>query len=629
MKHLLITILILCIFLFITDKTYAKNINNQTSDLNIWIDSTFTESLKSVNIAGATIVLMQGDSILHIDGYGVTDIKSNNTVKSNSSIFGVGSISKVFVATAIMQLYEDGILELDKDINRYLKSFQFKYPFNDSVAVKDLLTHSSGFGDRNIQTAVESEKDIIPLAKYLEKRMPAQVRPAGKVISYSNHGYALLGLIVEEVSGVPFYEYIKKMILRPLEMNHSSFKRQDSLKENYVSSYLQKGEKLLPYKPEFHLYYPAGSFKATASDMGHFITMFLNNGNFKGNQILKSSTVNKMFQTGFRHYKNSDFGWLLGFPESQWNGFKLIGHGGATQGFSSQLSLIPEKNIGVFISVNSSSYPHSKSRVFIDQFINKLFTKLIPESAFKKEQTEDSSKEGIFDEPLDNFTGSYRYVHYARNTLDKLGVLIGLAPEIDIVSKDNRLEIPNWNDKLTPVSDLTFHSKYGGYVAFDKNTNGEINYYFAESFAYHKLKWYEPVKFQIFWIGSIILIFLIFIITNVVRKLFVRNRKSHLLNKINFSLASLSVIFMAILAYSLATADPLSFFIDIPLLIKLVLVLPFIIIPLIIVSIYILAKAIKFKELKTFGLIYQSIIVSATLFFIPWLMYYNLIGFNY
>lgn len=253
----------------------------------------------------------------------------------------------------------------------------------------------------------------------------------------------------------------------------------------------------------------------------------------------------------------------------------------------------------------------------------------MPESIVENKEPKVSPIFGSVDEPLEKFTGTYRYTQYAHKTFDKVAILIGLAPEIEIVLKDDTLETVEWQDKLVPISDLTFHSKYGNYLAFGKNTKGEISYFFAESFSYHKLKWYEPVKFQILWIGSIILILLIYIIASTVRKLFVRNKKGHLIKKINFSLASLIVLFLAILAYGLITTDPLEFFYGVPLLIKISLVVPLIIIPLEFANIYLLIKAIRFKELGTFDLIYQTIVVVAALFFIPWLMYYNLIGFNY
>ena len=343
MKHLLITFLILCTLFSFENKIYSQNTDVQTSDLNAWIDSTFTENIKSLNIAGATIVVMQGDSILHLNGYGVTDIESKKAVDAHRSIFGVGSISKTFVATAVMKLYEDEKLELDRDVNNYLKSFQLSYPFNDSITVRHLLTHTAGFDDNNIATIVHSEDKVIPLAQYIKTRMSPQIRPSGKAIAYSNNGYALLGLIVEEVSGMPFHQYVKENVLNPLEMNHSGFRRQVELEEDYATSYLKKGEQLIPYKTAFHHFYPAGSFRSTAADMGHYIAMWLNSGFFNETQFLDSSTVSKMHNTGFKQYEKADYGWLLGFTESQWYGERTVWHTGGIQGFRSQLTLIPEE----------------------------------------------------------------------------------------------------------------------------------------------------------------------------------------------------------------------------------------------------------------------------------------------
>lgn len=629
MKHLLTTLLTLCSFFSFQHELSASINNEPKTELNAWIDSTFTENIRSLNIAGATIVIMQGDSILHLNGYGVTDIESKKAVDAHASIFGVASISKTFVGTAVMKLIEDGKLELDRDVNTYLKSIQLNYPFNDSITVRHLLTHTAGFDDNNIGTIVHSADKLIPLAEYIKTRMSPQIRPSGKAIAYSNNGYALLGLVVEEVSGMPFHVYVKENILNPLEMNHSGYRRQAKLKENYVTSYLQKNGQLIPYKPDFHHFYPAASFRTTASDMGNYISMLLNNGRYNGTQLLDSSTVAKMHHTAFKNYDKANFGWLLGFTESQWYGIRTVGHSGGIQGFSSQLTLIPKKNIGLFICVNSSNVYQRKSRIFMDKFINDLYARLMPESMVQKETASVSTKAGAVDEPLEMFTGAYRYIRYAHTTLDKLGVLIGLAPEINIVSKDSTLEIVEWQDKLIPISDLTFRGNWDRYLAFGKNAKGQIAYFFTDTYAYEKLKWYEPVKFQRVWIGSIFLFLLIYIITSGIRKLFVRNRERHLLKKINFSIASLIILFIVVFAYALFTTDIMLFFNGVPSLMKIALVLPFLIIPLELVSVYLLVKTIRFKELKTLGIIYQSVILVAAVLFIPWLMYYNLIGFNY
>lgn len=629
MKHLFFTLLTLFSFLSFQYELSANTKHKEITELNTWIDSLFTANLESLNIAGAAVIIVQGDSILHINGYGVGDIESKKAVDAYTSIFGVGSVSKTFVAAAAMHLVEQGKIDLDRDVNRYLKSIQLNYPFNDSITVRHLLTHLAGFDDNNIATMVHSEEKLIPLAEYIKTRMSPQIRPSGKAIAYSNNGYALLGLIIEEVSGMPFHEYVKEYILTPLEMNHSSFRRQADLEENYVTSYFNNGVQLVPYKTGFHHFYPAGSFRSTAADMGNYIKMWLKNGNFKGAQLLDSATVYQMHNTGFDHYEDADFGRLLGFTESAWYGERIVYHSGGVQGFRSLLTLVPEKNIGVFTCVNSSNTHQQESRIFMEEFKNHLFEQLMPERMVQNEITSSMPKVGEVDEPLEKFTGKYRHLSYAHTTLDKVALLLGLAKEIEIVSNDSALEIVEWKEKLRPVYDLTFYSNYNRHQAFGRNTKGDISYFYIDAYAYEKLKWYEPLKFQRIWIGSIFLMLLIYLITIGIRLLFIHKRERHLLNKINFSLSTLIILFMIIFAYSLFTTDPMQFFIGVSSIMKVALVIPFLIIPLNFASVYLLIRVIKNKEMRALGLVFQSLAMIASVLFIPWLHYYNLIGFNY
>lgn len=634
MKNLLITFIILSTCFFSIQITKAESTSIHKQNIGAWIDAKITKGMDSLNIAGATIIVVQNDSVLHVNGYGLADIESNTPVDFNSSIFGIGSISKTFVATAIMQLVENGKLKLDSDVNNYLTSFQLVYKFKAPITVKQLLMHTSGLDNRITGTSVHNEKDVIPLAQYLKDKKPNQIKPSGQVIGYSNVNYALLGLIIEEISGVPCYVYIRDKILKPLEMNSSGFKRRAELKDGYATSYWENGQQHVPYKPDFKLDYPAGGLNATALDMVNYISMFLNNGNYKDFQILDSASVAKMFHETFRHFPEAKCGRTLAFTESNWQGLKLYGHTGTVLGFNSQLTLIPEKNTGLFISINSGNHLTLKTKLFINQFIHEILAKLILEGMVDEEKAKGKPDIGSVDEPLEAFAGNYRYTQYGTSSIDKLGILIS-APEIEIVQKENTLEIPQWNNKLFPISNLTFYSSYDSYLAFGKGVKGKISYFFAESdfhaesYVWNKLKWYEPIKFQKFWIGSIVLILLSYIIVAAVHKLFVHNKKSHLLKSINFSLSSLSVLFIVLLAYSLMTFNSMEFFFGIPLLIKIALVIPFIIIPLVLLGIYLLIKAIRLKELKAFNLIYQALVLVATLLFIPWLMYYNLIWVNF
>ena len=551
MKNLLFPLFILLSISSPARKVYAHNIDPDTLDLHTWIDTQFADGLDSFNIPGATFVFMKGDSIIHMKGYGVTDLETNTPVNSQTSIFRIASISKTFVATAVMKLVEEGKVQLDEDINQYLKSFQIPNKFGEPITIKHLLTHTAGLDDRNIATTVRTEKEVVSLAQYLAQRMPPQIRPAGEALTYSNYGYALLGLIIEEVSGMLFHEYVSKRILEPLEMNSSGFRRKAELKNNYALSYLQKDGQLFPYELDYPLNYPAGSFNSTASDMAHYISMYLNNGNYEGTQILDSTTVAQMHQTAFKHFEEAEDGWLLGFFEYRWNGLKVVKHDGGIQGFASELFLIPEKNIGLFICVNASNIPNDRSRIFMGHFVNKLWLKLMPEILAEDPPQIVIPEIGSAAEPLTSFAGTYRSTRYPRTTLDKLAVFVGFAPEVEIIPKGDTLKILQWNDALIPTTDLTFYSTtYNTYRGFGKNAKGEIAYFFpAGASSFHKLSWYEPINFQLFWIGTIVLLLLSSIIVSVIRIIFVRNKKSQLVKKIINLIAVLNILLLALTAY--------------------------------------------------------------------------------
>lgn len=299
------------------------------------------------------------------------------------------------------------------------------------------------------------------------------------------------------------------------------------------------------------------------------------------------------------------------------------------QGFTSDLILIPELNTGFFISVNASSMLNSPSHAFIHPFSMELLSKLLPEYKVGNGRSAISPKVGRVAEPLNAFSGYYRKTNYPHKSLDKIALFMGFAQEIEIESNDSALEIQEWHDILSPVSNLTFYSTYNKYVAFGKSTKGEISYFLNDAFVYEKLKWYEPIKFQIYWVCSIVLILLIYILARAVERFYLRKKRSHCIYKINFLLASLIIIFLAMLALFVITTVPSELFNGIPLLLNISLILPFVIISIIIISLYLLTKAFRYKELGAIDLIFQSVIATAALAFIPWLMYYNFIGFNY
>ncbi len=192
-------------------------------ELETWLDEFMAEQRSKLHIPGVTFSLVQNSELFFAKGYGYADLEQQIPVIADRTLFCVGGISKLFTATAIMQLEESGLLNLDDDVNKYLPDFQIENNYPQPVTIANLLTHTAGFDNRSIGMGALETSDVIPLGEHLAARMPGRVRSPGEVIIGCNYSYGLLGYIVELVTGVPFSQYIDENILQPLEMNHSTY----------------------------------------------------------------------------------------------------------------------------------------------------------------------------------------------------------------------------------------------------------------------------------------------------------------------------------------------------------------------------------------------------------------------
>jgi CubicO group peptidase (beta-lactamase class C family) len=179
------------------------------------MDGTINAQLMAHHIPGATVAVVKDGKLIFAKGYGYADVDKPNPVLANETLFRVGSISKLFVWTAMMPLAEQVKLDLDADINVYLKDFQIPASYPRPITLKDLMTHTAGFEDLATggRLFVGNASDIMPLGNYLKDEMPTRVRPPGEITTYSNYGAALAAYIVEQVSGMPFDKYVDENIL--------------------------------------------------------------------------------------------------------------------------------------------------------------------------------------------------------------------------------------------------------------------------------------------------------------------------------------------------------------------------------------------------------------------------------
>src|SRR2546421_1624590 len=230
-------------------------------DLEAFLDALIPAQLQNRDIAGAVVSVVKDGRVLLAKGYGYADFAAKKSVVADKTLFRPGSISKTFTAIAVMQLVEQGKLDLDRDVNDYL-DFAIPKTYPEPVTLRRILTHTAGFEETLKNLFVPSASDVRPLRDYLIAAMPVRIFPPGKVPSYSNYAVTMAGYIVERVSGEPFEKYITAHILDPLRMEHSTFAQPlpEALEVNMSPGYLAAAQGARKF--EFVTLSPAGALSA-------------------------------------------------------------------------------------------------------------------------------------------------------------------------------------------------------------------------------------------------------------------------------------------------------------------------------------------------------------------------------
>jgi len=344
-------------------------------DVGAWLDGFMPYALETGDIAGAVVVVVKDGQVLFQKGYGYSDLEKRTPVDPETTLFRPGSVSKLFTWTAVMQLVEQGKLDLDADVAKYI---DFQIPARDGkpVTLRQIMTHTTGFEEQIRALIIEDPAKIVPLEQALKHWIPARIHAAGATPAYSNYATAIAGYIVQRVSGQPFDEYIAQHIFQPLGMQHSSFTQplQPELLAKMSKGYekASSGE-AKPY--EFISLAPAGSLASTGADMARFMIAHLQDGAFGDARILREETARKMHTTGQASVGTLNR-MMLGFYETSINGHRAIAHGGDTQWFHSDLELFLDDGVGIFVSMNSSGREgatHHLRGELVRQFADRYF----------------------------------------------------------------------------------------------------------------------------------------------------------------------------------------------------------------------------------------------------------------
>jgi CubicO group peptidase (beta-lactamase class C family) len=330
--------------------TVARSL--ERADLEAWLDGYLPYALQRGDVAGAVVVVVKNGEILLAKGYGYADMARHRPVDPRRTLFRPGSVSKLFTWTAVMQLVEQGKLDLDADVNRYL-DFKLPEAFGKPITLRNIMTHTPGFEEVNKNLILNDSIRIQPLDAFLKSWTPTRIFPPGEVPAYSNYATALAGYIVQRVSGEPFDDYIERHIFRPLGMEHATFRQPlpERLKADMAKGYEVASDSAKPF--EVVVPAPAGSLSASGEDMGRFMIAHLQEGRFGKAQILKPETARLMHRTPLTIIPHLNR-MVLGFYETNRNGRRSIAHGGDTYVFHSDLQLFVDDGVGFFISLNSA-----------------------------------------------------------------------------------------------------------------------------------------------------------------------------------------------------------------------------------------------------------------------------------
>lgn len=343
--------------------------------LGVFVDSVIHAEMKREGIPGAAFIFVRRGRVVYQRGYGWADVSSRRAVDPEKTIWRIGSISKTFTATAVMQLADRGRIHRQADVNLYLSKVKVPESYPLPVTVTDLLTHTGGFDEIRPGTQGPSRESVQPLPEFLASRL-VRVRPPGQTISYSTYGITLAGDLVEEVSGKPIEEYLAENLWRPLGMNRTSINVPGNLGGDVAVGYERRGDSLEAQPWEWYHTTPASSINSTAADMARYLLAHLGHGRVGSARILSEKASAEMLSQQVRMHPKVP-GVTLGFWEGQFGDLRVVEHGGNVAGFSAQLVMIPSEDAGFFV-VNQ--FENSKLR---DNLEDALLRHLYPRARLR------------------------------------------------------------------------------------------------------------------------------------------------------------------------------------------------------------------------------------------------------
>ncbi len=435
-------------------------IADATRVFDLWVE----QHIAHRTVPGLSIAVVYDQELVWSKGYGFSDLESE-TPATPDTVYRIGSITKLFTSTAILQLRDQGKLRLDDPVSLHLPWFRVRNPFPDApeITIRHLLTHTAGLS-READFPYWTDH-IFPTREELAEAVLKQevINPPETTYHYSNLGMSLLGEVVTEVSGLPWADYVQEKILNPLGMENSSTDPAEDLQHRLATAYMLEGADGERRVMEYYLsgaISPAASIVSTVEDLGRFASLQFRGGPAGGDQILKGSTLREMQRVQWV-YDSFSGGRGLGFAVTRRNGKDFVGHGGSIGGNVTNLLMVPDEKIAVIVAINADDgSPATVAR--------QAYSVIAP--AILKATRQPSEPKPEMDPEWQRYVGLYS---------DPWGW------EYEVLILDGELVIygydyPPWDNastgysKLTPVAGPTFRRPNKELLTFEVDENGDV-----------------------------------------------------------------------------------------------------------------------------------------------------------
>lgn len=476
------------------------------AELETFLDQLMLEQMDEHHIAGAVVSVVKDGEILFTQGYGLADVAGNKPVNPETTLFNIGSITKIFTFTAAMQLVEQGKLDLNADVNTYL-DFEIPATYPQPITMAHLMSHSAGLDEFFFGVVAPDAAEVLPLGEYLRTHLPPRVRPPGIATGYTNYGAALAGYIVERVSGQPYATYIEEHILKPLGMANTSPQAllPEALSQNMSLTYAYTDGAFLIAKDSW--LFPHGtphcSIKSTATDMARFMIAHLQDGAYQGARILTAETTRLMHSQHFTQDQRLK-GWAHGFMELRMHNPRMIGHGGDSTYFHSQMVLVPEAGLGFFVANNTGADDKEMVENVLGAFIDHYFPLAVTPPTPLANSTTD----------LTSLEGSYASAQASYGTQEKTKLILGIQKIQAQADGSLLLSSLAGSQRYVEVEPMLFqrddgqHVDYFDQFTFRTGPDGKIEYLLADLGAFQRLPWYETMEIGLLFSAIVLLIFL-------------------------------------------------------------------------------------------------------------------------